>query len=101
MPKGNSAIGWKIGVEPNGRHWSTIEDSLGDQAGTFAAKRQRSSRHFVEDDAEGKDVGPRIERFGADLLRRHVSNRANSGARAGEMSFGHFTPSSGISNIVA
>ncbi len=68
-----------------GRKRRTIEDAFEDHAGRFAAERERSGSHFVEDRAEGEEVSAGVEFLAANLLGRHISDRAESWAGAGEM----------------
>src|ERR1700739_1673316 len=72
-------------IETHGRRRRAIQNGFEDDAGAFAAKRQRAGGHFIQDHAERKKIGASVERFGADLLRRHVGNRAEGGAGTGEM----------------
>ena len=50
-----------------------------------AGKRQTARRHLIEDRAQREQIAARIEFLAASLLRRHVGDGADSGARAGEM----------------
>ena len=77
----------EIGIEANRRDGSAVQDGFEDDAAGVAAKRERPRRHFVEDDAEGKEVAASVEIFAADLLGRHVGDGAESAAGAGEMFF--------------
>ena len=56
-----------------------------DKGAGGAAKRDVAGSHFVEDDAEGEEVGARVEEFTTGLLRRHVRNGADRGAGTGDM----------------
>ena len=75
----------KIGVEADGIDGSAIEDGFEDQSAGVAAEWKRARRHFVEDDAEGKEVAAGIDFFAAHLFGRHVGDGAESGAGAGEV----------------
>ena len=44
----------------------------------------RASGHFVEDQAESEEIGACVEFFAAGLLGRHISDRADGDAGAGE-----------------
>src|ERR1700693_2820457 len=50
-----------------------------------ATKWEHAGRHFVEDHAEGEEIGTRVEFFAADLLRGHIGDGANCAARAGQI----------------
>ncbi len=43
-----------------------------------------AGEQLVEDAAEREDVGPRVDLFAFDLLRRHVLRRADDDVRTGE-----------------
>ena len=60
-----------------------IQYAVEDNARGIAAKRQSPRRHFVQDDAEGKQIRARIEFPAAHLLRRHISHRAQRRAGTG------------------
>ena len=47
-----------------------------------AVERPLAGQHLVEDDAEGEDVGPRVDLAAPRLFRRHVRNRAEDLALA-------------------
>src|SRR5260221_2732881 len=53
-----------------------------------AWKRKFSGGHFVQHYAKREQVGPRIQFFPARLLGRHVRNRAQRRAGAGQVLFG-------------
>ena len=72
-------------MQARGRKRRAIEDGVEDDAGGFAAKGERSRGHFVEDGAEGEEVGPGVEFLAANLFGRHVGHGSESGAGAGEM----------------
>src|SRR5262249_20507647 len=49
----------------------------------FSRERHLPSFHFIEDDTQTPDIGPRISRAAARLLRRHVRGRAHYHAGIG------------------
>ena len=59
-----------------------VQDSLG-----LAGEGALAGGHLVQHQAEGEDVGARVERLAAYLLGRHVSRRAQLHAGAGEVGF--------------
>jgi hypothetical protein len=48
--------------------------------GRFPAKRADARQQLVEDDAEGKEICPMVDRQATDLLGRHVADRAEHDA---------------------
>ncbi len=78
-------LGRQVRIQADGRNWGAIQNSFGDDAGAFAAEGQYTGGHFIEHDAEGKNVGACVEFLGADLFGRHVGNGAENGARAGKL----------------
>ena len=62
-----------------------MQDGVEDYRRSFRRGRQRARGHFVEDRAEGEKIGAGVEFLGAGLLGRHVGDRAERGAGAGEM----------------
>ena len=83
-----------VGIEADAERRSAIQNRVEDDCRGFAAERQRAGRHLVEHGAEGKQVGAGVEFLAARLLGRHVGDRADGGAGAGEVLFdgagGHF-----------
>ena len=51
---------------------------------TVTGKRERGGGHFVEDHAERKQIGAGVQLFAAGLLGRHIRDRADGAAGAGE-----------------
>ena len=78
-------IGGNVGVEADGFDGFAIYDFVEDGAGGVAFEGEKASGHFVEDDAEGKKIGARVEGFAEDLLGGHVGDGAESAAGAGEV----------------
>src|SRR5579872_6275474 len=67
-------LGWKVRIKAQDRTWCTVQDGLGNDTGTFAAERQKSSGHFIEHSAEGEEISASIEFLGSNLLGRHVGD---------------------------
>src|SRR5207302_1058808 len=59
----------EVGVQADRRNRGAVENRLKNQRGSLSAKRQVSGGHFVEHDAERKQIGARIEFFSLGLLR--------------------------------
>ena len=59
-------------------------DGVADDGLRFAGEGTLAGGHLVEHQAEGEDVGARVQRLAAHLLGRHVSCRAQLHAGAGE-----------------
>ena len=78
-------FGGQVVIQAHGRDWIFVQDGVKDCAGGFALERERAGDHFVEHDAEGEEVGARIEVFAENLLGRHVGDRAHGSAGAGEL----------------
>ena len=75
----------RVGIEADGRGGSTVEDAVENDAAGVPAEWERAGGHFVEDDAERKEVGTCVQFPAADLLGGHVGDGADGGAGAGEM----------------
>src|SRR5262249_61389875 len=58
-----------------------FEDRDGQAGLAFSGERLRAGQHLVERDAEGEDVGARVDVPALDLLRRHVLHGADDRAR--------------------
>src|SRR5262249_319660 len=71
------------------RWWIRVENCLEDEARGFAMKWQRSRCHLVQHCTEGKQVSAPVQFLAPDLLRRHVFDRAERRARAGQMLVGN------------
>src|SRR5262249_19593990 len=57
-----------------------VEDGVVDHHQTFPDEGSTASRHFVQHQPEGEDVGPRIQPFPANLFGRHVAGGARGGS---------------------
>jgi hypothetical protein len=62
-----------------------MKNEAADFAGAGAVERNSSGGHFVEDGAEGEEVGTGVNIAGPNLLGGHVRDGAENGARAREM----------------
>src|SRR5215470_1584051 len=78
-------LGWNRKVQPYGRNWSSIEDSVEDGCRGLSREGQGSRRHLVENGPEGKQIGAGINILSFGLLRRHVSDGAHSRTGTGEV----------------
>ena len=74
-----------VGMQARGRNWGAIENGIEDQAGGVAAEGERSGGHFVENCAEGEQIGAGVEFFAANLFGRHVRHGAERRTGTGEM----------------
>ena len=75
----------EIGVDACWRSGLTVEDGVEDVSSAVAAEWKLAGGHFVEDGAEGEQIGAGVEFLGACLFGRHVRDSAESAARAGEL----------------
>ncbi len=80
-----SSSGRYARIELRRRRWSSVHDLIVDRAAGFAGERQLARRHFIQDDAERKKIGARVERLAEHLLGRHVGDGAERRAGAGEV----------------
>ena len=80
-----SRSGGRSGLMPSRRRRLAIEDGVEDFGGAVAAEGKLARGHFVEDGAEGEEIGAGVEILGAGLLGGHVGDGAESAARAGEV----------------
>ena len=62
-----------------------MKDGIEQRAGSAPGERKRTRGHFVQHSAKRKNVGSRIDILAQRLLGRHVCDRAERSARAGEM----------------
>lgn len=75
----------QVGIEANRRNRCAFEDGLEDERGSIPAKGQGAGGHFVENGAEGKEIGAGVEFLAGGLFGGHVGNRAQRGAGASEV----------------
>ena len=74
-----------LGIEADRCGWLAIENRVENHSRGVAGERPTTRAHFVEHDAEGEDVTPRVERLAADLLGRHIGDGAHGRPRTGQM----------------
>ena len=77
-----------------------MQNGFEDDAAGVSTKGKRARRHFVEDDAEGKEIAASVEIFAADLFGRHVGDGAERAAWTGEMLFPRTLRRRGVGNGV-
>src|ERR1700761_7159653 len=70
-------IGRKIGAQLGDGRLIVAEDGGGEFGGGVTGERAAAGAHFVEENAEGKDVGAMVERAAGNLFGRHVGGRAH------------------------
>ena len=75
----------EIGVEAHRRNRSAIQDGFAGDSRAFPAERRCGRRHFVQNRAEGKQIGSRIELSASHLLRGHVSYSSQHRPRTGQI----------------
>ena len=61
-----------------------LMENRGPNDGTVSRKRRTAGRHFVQHQPEREEVRSRVDLFAAQLLRRHVGQRADNAARVGQ-----------------
>ena len=76
---------WKIGIEANRCDGKPVHNGFENYGGAFAAKRQLSGGHFIENDAERKKIAAGIKFFCAHLFGRHVGDSSDGASGAGEV----------------
>ena len=74
-----------IGVDAHRRNGRAIQDGVENRRGRRARESLAAGSHFVEHHAKRKNICARIKVFAQSLFRRHVGNRADGNARAGEI----------------
>ena len=73
-------IGGEIGARV-GDGWRIVaQDCGGEFGGGVAGEGAAAGTHFVEENAEGEDVGAMVERAAGDLFGGHVGGRAHDDA---------------------
>ena len=80
-----SISGGKVGIQPDRGRGRAIQNRFGNHSLGFAAKRQIAGGHFIEHDAKGKQIGAPVEVLASHLFGRHIGDRADGGARTGEI----------------
>ena len=75
----------QVRVDLPGRHGRPLEDPAQDHGRCFAAERELTDGHGVEERPEREEVRARVELLAADLLRRHERHRAHRSARRGQV----------------
>ncbi len=78
-------LGGKLRVQTHRRQRRLVQDRVEQRRRRRPLERLRAGAHLVEDHAKGKQIGARVERLPERLLRRHVRNRAERRARAGQV----------------
>ena len=62
-----------------------LEEGALSICGGIAKKEILAGKHFVENYTEGKNIGTRVQRIAANLLRGHVAHGADDDARRGAL----------------
>src|SRR5580704_18449501 len=65
-------------VHRGGRRGPQVQDLAADDAGSLTVESYLSCRHFVENRTEREKIGTCVQILPADLLRGHISRRANN-----------------------
>ncbi len=75
-------------IELRQRRRLLTEDLIEHRRQRVAAERQRPGQHLVEHDAKGPEIDALIDGIAAQLLGRHVRDRAEHHARRGDQNVG-------------
>ena len=86
----------QAGLERAGRRGSADGDVVHDRERAGAGEGRLAGDGFVEDGAEGEDVGAAIEIVAASLFGRHVGDGADDDAGVGDLGFGDVAKVSGV-----
>src|SRR5262249_3819851 len=78
-------VGGERSMEARGGNGFALEDRGKNYAGGVAGESLAAGGHFVEDEAERKEISAGVERLAANLFGRHVGDGAESHAGAGEI----------------
>ena len=78
-------LGRNVRVQARRGGWSAIQNGIKDDGGGVAGEGLAARGHFVENDAEGKEISAQIEFFAASLFGGHVGNGAEGGPGTGEI----------------
>src|SRR5437867_1468969 len=76
---------WHIRVDPNRRHWWTLQNGIEDKCRSVAPERKSSRAHLVQHCPEGEQISASVEFFSSYLLRGHIGNRAQRRTGAGQL----------------
>ena len=79
----------EIRVQPYRRRRHTIQNRVGNHAGSFTAKWQSSGSHLIKHHAKRKQVRARVQFLAAHLLGRHIRDRTHRNTGAGEIFRSH------------
>ena len=79
-----------IGIQPHRSHGSAIQNGVKNCRRTLAPEGQLAGSHLMEHDTERKQIGTRVQFLPASLLGRHIGNRSDRTAGAGQMVWVHF-----------
>lgn len=71
-------------IEGAGSRRQVVQQLVENDGGGRTCEGVASSRQFVKDDAQGKDIAARVERLATGLLGRHVGDGAESRAGSSE-----------------
>ena len=77
-------LGREIGIEANGGNGSAFKNGIENERGGLAAERKLAGGHFIEDAAEGEEIGAGIQFPALHLFGGHIGNGAERGAGTGE-----------------
>ena len=73
-----------LAVDAARRAERVLHDLGSHRTGIVVGEGFFAGEHLVQNDAEGKYIGPDIELLAEDLLRRHICRRADERARQGK-----------------
>ena len=69
--------GRQLGTQRRGRRWLLMKDRRRDDRRGRAGKGRTPGGHLEEDEPEREEIGARVDLVAAQLLRRHVGERAD------------------------
>lgn len=75
----------KIRIDLSDGDGVVFEDAAENDTRALAGEWEMAGGHFVENDAERKEVGARVELLGANLFGGHIGDSAESAAGTGEL----------------
>ena len=81
----SSSLGGRSGLMRTGEAGARLRMDSKIRPEVSPRKGKHARGHFVEDDAEGKQIAARVHFFAADLFRGHVGDGTERGAGAGEI----------------